>query len=262
LSSRILLIEDNAANLDLMRYLLESFGYEVLTAEDGPSGLAAVEAHRPDLVVCDVQIPGFDGLELARRVKAGPCARIPLLAVTALAMVGDRERILSAGFDGYLSKPIAPERFPTEIARYLNGSDDDTPADATRNVGHSIEAPVVLVVDDRPVNRNLVRSLLEPSGYSVETASSVAEALALLRDIPCRLILSDIIMSGGSGYDLLRAVKAQPALATIPFVFLTATLSAPEEVARGIAMGATRYVVKPIEPERLLDIVRDCLDGC
>ncbi len=118
--ARILVIEDNADNLDLMVYLLEAFGHSVITAADGAGGLAAVTRERPEIVLCDLHLPGIDGYEVCRRLKADPALRrIPLLAVTASAMAGDRDRGLAAGFDGYISKPIEAERFVPQVESYL-----------------------------------------------------------------------------------------------------------------------------------------------
>jgi CheY-like chemotaxis protein len=117
---RILLLEDNPANLELMTYLLRAFGHTVLTAEDGRQGLHSARQEQPDLIICDVQLPEMDGYAVAAALKADPALRkIPLVAVTALAMVGDRDRMLAAGFDGYLAKPIDPETFVGQIEGYL-----------------------------------------------------------------------------------------------------------------------------------------------
>src|SRR5437660_1050475 len=100
MAARILVIEDNKANLDLMTYLLQAFGHTPLTAQDGEEGLEAVRREVPDLIICDVQLPKMDGYEVARWLKSHPTLRtIPLVAVTALAMVGDRDKMLTAGFD-------------------------------------------------------------------------------------------------------------------------------------------------------------------
>src|ERR1700719_2249385 len=106
---RILVVEDNAANLDLMVYLLDAFGYIAIPARDGQEALRVTAREKPDLILCDVHLPKMDGYEVVRRLKSDPESRsIPTVAVTALAMVGDRDRVLRAGFDGYLSKPIDP----------------------------------------------------------------------------------------------------------------------------------------------------------
>jgi two-component system cell cycle response regulator len=119
--AHILIIEDNAANLELMTYLLDAFGHTVRVAYDGAEGLAAIEADPPDVIVCDVQLPKLDGFEVARRLKGNPAlSHIPLVAVTALAMVGDRDRILASGFDGYIAKPIEPEQFVHQVEAFLH----------------------------------------------------------------------------------------------------------------------------------------------
>jgi CheY-like chemotaxis protein len=126
--ARILVIEDNPANLELMRYLLESFGHTVLTAADGEMGVEMVRKERPDLVLCDVQLPKLDGIGVARAVRGDPQLHdVPLIAVTAFAMVGDRDKMLQAGFDGYLPKPITPETFLNDIETFLR-VDVRTPA--------------------------------------------------------------------------------------------------------------------------------------
>lgn len=119
-SARILIVEDNPANRELMTYLLTAFGHTVFVAENGLVGLDLGRRLLPDLIVCDVQLPDIGGFEVARRLHDEPPTQsIPLVAVTALAMLGDRERVLAAGFDGYLPKPIDPEAFVGQIEGFL-----------------------------------------------------------------------------------------------------------------------------------------------
>lgn len=114
---RVLLIEDNAANMELARYLLESHGFDCDCALTGAAGLRLFARSVPDIVLCDLQLPDMDGFEVLRRLHAMGRERLPpIVAVTAYAMVGDRERILAAGFDDYLSKPLEPERFAARVA--------------------------------------------------------------------------------------------------------------------------------------------------
>ena len=118
----VLIIEDNADNLDLMVCLLAAAGFSVHTAVDGVEGLAAARAHRPDIIVCDLHMPRMAGGEVAQQLKRDPEFRhIPLIGVTAAAMVGDREAALRAGFDHYLSKPIDPELFAARVRSWLPG---------------------------------------------------------------------------------------------------------------------------------------------
>jgi len=118
---RILVVEDNPTNLDLITYLLRALGYDVSCETDGEAGLASALSGDFDLILTDILMPHMDGLEFARRFKADArSAGTPLVAVTALAMSGDRERILSGGFDGYIAKPIDPLKFAEQIAVILN----------------------------------------------------------------------------------------------------------------------------------------------
>lgn len=124
---RVLVIEDNVINRELIQCLLEVYGYDPVLAVDGNSGLEMARRERPDLILSDIQMPDMDGIELAKQLKADPLlASIPLIAVTALAMVGDRDRVLAAGFDGYIPKPLVPAKFGSQLQDYLPGNGPDT----------------------------------------------------------------------------------------------------------------------------------------
>jgi CheY-like chemotaxis protein len=119
----VLVVEDQVENRDLMSYLLRAFGHEVDTAGNGAEGLEAARRRRPDLAVIDIQMPVMDGLQLVAALKSDPAlASIPAVGVTAFAMVGDRDRILAAGFDGYLTKPIEATTFVGELEGYLTAA--------------------------------------------------------------------------------------------------------------------------------------------
>lgn len=121
--ARILVIEDNAASLELMTYLLKAFGYTTLVARDGEEGLKAAHQESLDLIICDIELPKLNGYEIARQLKRHPVLKaIPLVAVTAYAMVGDREKALAVGFDGYIPKPIEPELFVGQVEAFLKAS--------------------------------------------------------------------------------------------------------------------------------------------
>lgn len=118
--ARILVIDDNSANLDLMLYLLRAFGHDAVGTADGLAGYEAAKSGEFSLVLTDILMPGIDGYEIARRLKRDArLARMPLVAITALAMAGDRERIDAAGFDGYIAKPIEPTTFVAQIEPHL-----------------------------------------------------------------------------------------------------------------------------------------------
>lgn len=122
---RILYIEDNAENRLLIRRVLEAEGYEVLEAEDGPSGIQKAEAVLPDLILMDIMMPGLDGREVTTRLRGlTHLAQIPIVALTASVMKGDRERAMAAGCDGYLQKPIDVDRLPEQIEQFLQGKSE------------------------------------------------------------------------------------------------------------------------------------------
>jgi len=118
--AKILVIEDNEKNLKLVNFLLCKEGYDVLAAINAEDGIALAIAELPDLILMDIQLPGMDGLEATRQLKAQPqTADIKIIALTAFAMEGDQQRIVEAGCDGYISKPIRYRIFLADIVRFL-----------------------------------------------------------------------------------------------------------------------------------------------
>jgi len=268
--ARILVIEDNPTNLELMTYLLKAFGHEVSTACDGEEGLNAARRANIDLIVCDVQLPKIDGFGVAARLKGHPTFRsIPLIAVTALAMVGDRDKLLSAGFNGYISKPIDPEKFVGQVEAFIPAH---TPGVATQAVSQepatephvSAASPVearatILAVDDSPANLQLICSTLEPFGYKVIAVSTIASAMAMAQQFSPDLIISDLHMRGETGFDFIKKIKRDLRLKNIPFVFLSATVWKRQDQVDGLALGAVKFILRPIDPEMLIREVEECL---
>ncbi len=124
MSGKILVVEDNDRNRRLMRILLKANGYEVIEAPTGTDAMDYLKDHVPDLILMDIQLPHTDGLALTREIKNGVQTKdIPIIAVTAYAMKGDRERMLAAGCDGYVSKPIDTRKLPRTIADALQKRD-------------------------------------------------------------------------------------------------------------------------------------------
>jgi len=264
---QILVIEDNPANLDLMSYLLTAYGYDVVTATNGSDGLAQARRERPLLILCDIQLPGMDGYAIVKQLKGDAELRTcPVLAVTAFAMVGDRERIHGAGFDGYISKPINPETFTQQIEAHIAPAARATPrtrdpvseSDNTRPRGDD-KKMTVLVVDNSAADRELLRGLLEGSGYSVVLARDGAEALWLAQAVRPNLIISDIDMPNVDGFAFLRSVRIDPQLQVTPFIMISATATEATHMVTARELGANRFIVRPIEPSELLTGIEDVL---
>ncbi|MBZ5591326.1 MAG: response regulator [Acidobacteriia bacterium] len=271
--ARILIIEDHAANLDLMTYLLTAFGYTLLGAANGRSGMEIAAREKPELIICDIQLPDISGYEIAARLKQDEQMRnTPLVAITALAMVGDRERVLQAGFDGYISKPITPETFVAEVESFLSlkqRAPKEHPSAAVSAPEAEPQLPLreplppratILAVDNVRSNLELARSIFEPSGYRVMLADDVEAAMALARQTRPDLVLSDVNMPEGSGLELVLRLKSDPTLNDIPVVLISATLPRDTRDDLVVAAGATRFLRRPIDPIVLLKEIEDCLE--
>jgi CheY-like chemotaxis protein len=116
----VLVIEDNEKNRYLISFILKGAGYNVIEAVSGEDGVGKATGEHPDLILMDIQLPGIDGYETTRRIRADPFgAKIPIIALTSYAMTGDRERALAAGCTGYVEKPINPDTIMDEIQKYL-----------------------------------------------------------------------------------------------------------------------------------------------
>ena len=123
----ILVVEDNERNLKLLRDVLEYAGYDVRVARTGEDGVTLAVKEPPDLVLMDLQLPGIDGMEALRQLRESPrTADIPVVAVTAQAMKQDRERVLEAGFNGYVEKPISVRAFPEQVRSFLSSGEVGT----------------------------------------------------------------------------------------------------------------------------------------
>ena len=252
-----------------MLYLLQAFGHQVSGARDGAEGIDSARQQRPDLILLDIHMPKMDGYEVARRLRDDPdCRSIPIVAVTALAMVGDREKLLASGFDGYISKPIEPETFSARVQEFLglpprgpdsfqvpakNAMEQPTPARP------NAKRAALLFVDNTAANIHLAQSLLEPLGYEILTAASALEGLELARRSKPDLIVSDVHMPKQDGYDFHRMVQGDPDLAKIPFVFLSSSVWSIREKETALACGALKFISRPIESEALVAELENCL---
>lgn len=120
MSKKILVIEDNEQNLYLTTFILEKHGYQVIQARDGVTGIEIANRENPDLVLLDIQLPVMDGYKVAEELRKSPSSqKVPIIAVTSYAMVGDKEKALAAGCTGYITKPINPDTFISYMEGFL-----------------------------------------------------------------------------------------------------------------------------------------------
>lgn len=254
--ARILAVDDNRDNFDLMHYPLCAFGHDALTAADGATGIALARREQPDPVVSDIHTPG------TIRADAAP-HETPVPAVTALTM----ERGLRAGFDGYLAKPIGPQTSVEQAEGVLPADRrgcmpprHEAAADATP-VGRAPPPRLgtVLVVDDSASNRERVCQILQPVGYEVRVAAGVRQALRMALESVPDLLITDLHMPGEDGFDPVREMKANPHLARVPVIVVTSPAWGERHRLAALNHGAARLLVCPVEPQRLVDEVARCI---
>jgi two-component system cell cycle response regulator len=268
--ARILVIDDDPVNLDLMIYLLKAFGHTPLPAEGAAAGLESLLSGPVDLILCDIQMPGMDGYEFLRQLNAERRRDVPVVGVTALAMVGDREKVLAAGFDGYMAKPITPETFVEDVERFVSPALRADP-NLMRHSGEAVAdvAPLakerkhlcVLVADNEPANLDLLRLLLQYEGYDVLTAATGDAALELARRERPDAVVSDLHMPGGGGLGLIEGMRKDPHLRETPVIFVSATNPRSQDMNKGLRLGASKFLLRPFEPIVLLGALAECLTG-
>ena len=206
----------------------------------------------PDLILMDIQLPGMDGLEATALLKGDDATRaIPVIALTALAMKGDEERIRAAGCDGYIAKPM---HYKDVSRRRLGaaGPGMSGPAGRARTPAH------ILIVDDERANRTLLEIMLEPEGYVLSTATNGEDALALIaRDAP-DLVLLDVMMPGINGYVVaarIKEVKRTPPVR----VLMLSSLDDSNSRTHGLGAGADGFLTKPVDRTELCAKVAEIL---
>ena len=119
--NNVMVVEDNEKNRKLMRVILKAKGYNVVEAATGEEAIGILKNQKPDIILMDIQLPGIDGLTLIKQIKADTSTKdVPILAVTAYAMKGDEQKIMAAGADGYLSKPINTQELPAIVEKYIH----------------------------------------------------------------------------------------------------------------------------------------------
>ena len=262
--ARILIIEDEANNLDVARRIVRGAGHEALTATDGVTGLEMARREHPDAVLVDLLLPKLDGWSVTRAIREEDWAKeIPIVAVSALAMEADRERARDAGCDDFVTKPYAPAELRAVLNRYfLDGSAPKVAAKPAGMPASGIEPSEmlgrILVVDDEPANVELIVRRLSGNGYETLTATNGHEAIAVATKEQPDLILMDIMMPGLDGWQATKLLKGDPKTANIPVVFVTAR-DRPEDVAAGFEAGGMMYVNKPVEPVELFARVRNAI---
>ncbi len=252
----VLVVEDNANNMKLFRDLLQFNGYTVLEAETAEKGLQILDSEKPGLILMDIQLPDQDGLSATRTIKQNPDLKdIPVLALTAYAMEGDKDRCLEAGCDGYISKPIETASFIRMVNEHMShgGDSDAEPLRAPKPYRHKL-----LIVDDEPMNLKLLEAMIPGESYELIRANNGAEALEKAAEIVPDVILLDIMMPDIDGLEVTKRLKDNNRLKAIPIILVTA-LDGNESKIKGLNAGAEEFLHKPVRAVELLARINSML---
>ena len=261
--ARILLIEDNRDHLELMAYLLRSQGHVLLSAGSAVSGYSMIRCcEEIDLIICDINLRRESGIDLVRAIrKSGRLNDVPIVAVTAGSM-GQAPQAFAAGFNGYILKPIEPGFFLIEINRFLSGGSSvfSAPAENAIPAVRPEEDPaIILAVDDKPANLDLIEALLQPQGYRVINARGVEEAISRARRETPNLVLTDVHMGDGTGFDLIRTIQKDDTLRHTPWLVTSATYLSMDARAQEIQLDDSNFILQPWEPQSFIAKVQERL---
>jgi two-component system CheB/CheR fusion protein len=237
---RLLVIEDNLDAAVTLKEVLEMSGHEVAVAHDGHDGVAKARSFKPDAVLCDIGLPGLDGYEVARQIRADPSVSPTLIALTGYARPEDQRESFKAGFDHHLGKPIQIPELEQVLATAM------APPASRR----------ILVVDDNDVLRSNIRELLEDEGWEVREARDGKEAVEAVAGFHPAVMLLDYRLPGMDGGEVLRRLGA---IHAAPRVVLMTASTEVREIAT--QHGLRFYVPKPFRGDDLLDTVEHARSG-
>lgn len=245
----ILVVEGNGATRSRMQLTLETAGYTVLEAADGESALRLTSEHAPALVLLDCALRDMNGFEAVRRLRA-LSPTLPVIAVTGWAHL-DEARLLTAGFLDVLVRPIESARLIEIVERHLG----ETPPHSA----HS--GKLILLVDDDATQRKLAQIVLRGAGFEVHLAETGEAALRFAATRVPDIIVSDVLMPQMDGFELCKAVRQNPMLATVPVVLMSAHFLESGDRELATRFGATRYVTRTAGFKTVVQAIIDALDS-
>jgi DNA-binding response OmpR family regulator len=276
--ARILVVDDEPQNLELMEAMLLPQAYEVLLAGTSEQGLAAAHDRKPDLIILDLMMPRISGFEVCARLKTDPqTGGIPVLFVTALTSVGDKERALAAGGDDFLTKPIQRAELLARVeallrVRHLNrdldralaylhevaeARPDQGPGERPAPVAPEAGAAAILVVDSDPARRQLYANLFREVGGVIHEAEEGSAALQIAQTVPIDVVLLDIVLPDMSGLDVMA--KLGELIPDSPVIIMAAQPTSEGAMA-ALRLGVFDFLVKDVKDEIILAAVSRALE--
>ncbi len=258
----VLLVEDNKVNQRVAMAILEAAGMNMILAENGLEALDLLQKNHFDVILMDIHMPQMDGVTAARKIRALPAPHcdVPIIALTANAMKGDREEYLDAGMDDYVSKPVDPNALAEAIIRQAGVPFKTFPRSARPEpaaMPASVPEPElsVLLVEDNKINQRMATAMLEIAGMSVTLAENGLEAVDMVQKNDFGVVLMDIHMPVMDGVTATKTIRALPApYCDIPIIAVTANaMKGDRETYLGAGMND--YIPKPIDPNALSEAI-------
>jgi PAS domain S-box-containing protein len=242
----ILLVDENRLARVMLREPLAADGFAVVEAEDGSAALELMKRRKADLVLLDLVLPDMSGVDLARDLRALPGGEdVPVVAIAGFLSRREARNLRGARFEELVTKPVEQDRLIQIVRSLLRGPEASglRPRPGLR----------VLVVDDDPVQRRLIRARLDLAGFDVTLAKEGREALRLARRAPPDAVLSDVLMPGMDGFRLCQAMRRDPALARVPVVLLSSSYAEPADRDLAMKVGASALVERTPGLEQAID---------
>ena len=260
----LLVVDDIEINLMVARGMLEKIGHDVTSVASGREALKVLETQAFDAIFLDIQMPHMNGFEVAAVIRTSGNRRTPIIAMTAYALANDKTRCLAAGMDGYISKPVKPEKF-REVLLHINRLPDVTPLDQTLPADGEREVPPhdmrILLVDDNSTNQQVAQGKLGKLGYKADVASNGVEAVKALEQIAYDLVLMDCHMPEMDGFEATKVIRDSASHVLnhrVPIIAMTAN-DMKSDRERCLAAGMDSFLTKPVKVDELAAVLKTWL---
>ncbi|MFC1614595.1 response regulator [Gemmatimonadota bacterium] len=242
---KVLFIDDSRTTRNMVGGMLQKKGLEVFLAEDGWQGNAVAVAVKPDLILCDIEMPIRDGFETCESIRRiDELKDVPIVVLTAQKGRESFQKAMAAGADDYLLKPFKENELYQKLIKHLM-------ADTTR----MFLGKTVLIIEDSKTIRSIMSGMLERMGFKVSLAEDGSQGEAVAKAIVPDMILCDLLMPVKNGYEFCQSVRADKTLKEVP-VIVVSSKRGQEQVAKALGCGATDYLVKPFKETDLIEKIQ------